>query len=73
MSSVDLSARIAPIAEALIARSNGKYDTEFLRRLVANVAVEFEGAPVQDYVVVLVMKEALDELRKLDALRPRAA
>jgi hypothetical protein len=73
MSTPDLSPRIAPIAEALIARSNGKYDAEFLCRLVADIASMFEGAPVQDYVVVLVMKEATDALRQLDALQPRAA
>ena len=68
-----LSSRIALIADALIARSNGKYDDAFLRRLVANVAADFEGARVQDYIEVLVIKEATDELRRLDALRPRAA
>ena len=67
MSTVDLSPRIAPIAEALIARSNGRHDPEFLRRLVAEVAATYDGAPVQDYVVVLVTKEATDALRKLDA------
>jgi hypothetical protein len=65
-----LSSRMSPIADALIARSNGKFDEEFLRILVANVANEFEGARVQDYIEVLVTKQAMDELRKLDALRP---
>jgi hypothetical protein len=64
-----LSPRLAPIADALIAKSNGKYDDHFLRILVANVANEFEDAPVQDYVEVLVAKQAADELRKLDALQ----
>jgi hypothetical protein len=40
---------------------------------VADVAASFDEAPVQDYVVVLVMKEATDEMRRLDAIRPRAA
>ena len=70
MSAEVLTARMTPIADALIARSNGKYDAEFLRILVANVASEFEGARVQDYLEVLVAKEAADALRKLDALRP---
>ena len=64
-----LSPRLSPIADALIARSNGKYDDQFLRILVANVANEFEGARVQDYIEVLVAKQAADELRKLDALQ----
>lgn len=65
-----LSPRLSPIADALIAKSNGKYDDEFLRILVANVATEFDGARVQDYIEVLVAKQAADEMRKLDALRP---
>lgn len=70
MSAVVLSPHMSPIVDDLIARSNGKYDEEFLQTLVANVASEFEGAPIQDYVEVLVAKEAADALRKLDALRP---
>jgi hypothetical protein len=70
MSTAVLSPRLSPIADALIARSNGKYDAEFLRILVANVATEFEGARIQDYIEVLVAKEAADAMRKIDALRP---
>jgi hypothetical protein len=61
---------MVPIVDDLVSRSNGRYDVEFLRILVANVANEFEGARVQDYVEVLVAKQAADELRKLDALAP---
>jgi hypothetical protein len=61
---------MVPIVDDLVSRSNGRYDVEFLRILVANVANEFEGARVQDYVEVLVAKQATDELRKLDALTP---
>lgn len=70
MSPTELSPRMSPIADALIARSNGKFDAEFLRIVVANVATEFEGARVQDYIEVLVAKEAADTLRKLDGLKP---
>jgi hypothetical protein len=70
MSTAVLSPRLSPVADALIARSNGKYDAEFLRILVANVATEFEGARIQDYIEVLVAKEAADAMRKIDALRP---
>ncbi len=61
---------MTPIADALIARSNGKYDPDFLRQLVAELAGEFDGARVQDYVEVLVAKQAADMLRELDALQP---
>ena len=64
---------MTPVVDALIARSNGKFDEEFLRILVANVATEFEGARVQDYIEVLVAKEASDQLRQLDALKPIAS
>ena len=70
MNTALMSPRMSPIADALIAKSNGKFDDEFLRILVANVANKFEGARVQDYIEVLVTKQAMDELRKLDALRP---
>jgi hypothetical protein len=70
MSTDVLSKRMAPVADALIARSNGKYDAEFLRILVADVATEFDGARVQDYIEVLVAKEAADKLRQLDGLTP---
>ncbi len=70
MSSVELSERLAPVVQTLVAKSNGRYDTEFVRLLVANVATEFEGARVQDYIEVLVSKVATDELRRLDALQP---
>lgn len=72
MSSVEMSERLAPVVEVLVAKSNGKYDTEFVRILVASVATEFEGARVQDYIEVLVSKVATDELRKLDGLQPVA-
>jgi hypothetical protein len=70
MSAAVLGPRMSPVADALIARSNGRYDEEFLRILVANMANQFEGARVQDYIEVLVAKAALDELRKLDAVEP---
>jgi hypothetical protein len=69
MSTAEMDARMSPIVEMLVAKSNGKYDAEFLRILVSNVANEFEGARVQDYLEVLVAKQAGDELRKLGALQ----
>ena len=69
----ELSPRLEPIAEALVEKSNGTFDVEFVRALVVRVAAGFEGAPVQDYVEVLVAKEASDELRRLRALRVVAA
>jgi hypothetical protein len=69
MSTTEMAERMSPIVDGLVARSNGKYDAEFLRILVANVANEFEGAHVQDYIEVLVAKQARDELRELGGLQ----
>lgn len=68
MSVVDLDPKLANIAENLSKRSNGTYDNDFVRDLVARIAEEFEGVTVRDYVEVLIAKEASDELRRLHGL-----
>jgi hypothetical protein len=68
MSVVELDSRLVPIADSLISRSNGAYDPDFVRDLVAQIASEFDGVPVRDYVDVLIAKEAMDEMRRLNAL-----
>lgn len=57
------------VAETLIARANGSVDAEFVQDLVADIARQFEDAPVRDFVPVLVAKEASARLRQLDATR----
>ena len=69
MATAQLDHKYAPIIDRLVARSNGMYDADFVRTLVEHVAEEFMGAPVQDYVTVLVAKEAADEMRRLHALQ----
>jgi hypothetical protein len=71
-STAALDPKLTPIVDKLVTQSNGSYDADFVRELVLHVAEEFEGAPVQDYVAVLVAKEAADEMRRLHALRPLA-
>ncbi|MCU1398062.1 MAG: hypothetical protein JWN62_1171 [Acidimicrobiales bacterium] len=68
MAEVELDPKFAPIVDRLVSRSNGAYDEDFVRDLVEHVAADFEDAPVQDYVPVLVAKEAADELRRLHGL-----
>ena len=68
MSLVELDSKLAPIADSLISRSNGAYDADFVRDLVAQIASEFEDVPVRDYIDVLIAKEAMDEMRRLKAL-----
>jgi hypothetical protein len=61
---------VAAITVAVMKRSYGRFDEAFVAELVAGLTAKFEGAPVQDFVEVLVIKEAMDELRRLDELRP---
>ena len=72
-STAELDPKLESIVDSLLAKSNGAYDTAFVRDLVLNVAAEFDGAPVQDYVAVLVTKEATDELRRLHGLQSIAS
>jgi len=57
------------IVQDLMARSNGTFDEVFVQQLVLNIAAELEDAPVQDYVRILVAKEAADEMRRLRGLQ----
>jgi len=68
MSLMELDPKLAQIAETLSRRSNGTYDDDFVRDLVAHIAVEFIDVPVRDYVEVLIAKEAGDELRRLHGM-----
>ena len=60
-------------AESLLAKSNGRYDQQFIEELVAQIARDFDSARFGDYVEVLIAKEAADELRRLRALTPVAS
>jgi hypothetical protein len=73
MTATALAPPLATIAEALIARSNGSYDSAFVCSLVVQVAAEFEDARVRDFVEVLIAKECADELRRLKALQSISA
>lgn len=72
-STAELDPKLAPIVAKLVTQSNGTYDEAFVHELVLHVAAEFEGAPVQDYLAVLVEKEAADEMRRLHGLRQIAS
>ena len=54
-------------------RTHGRYERAFISQLVDEQVQQFEGAPIQDFVRVLVIKEAMDELRRLDAMQPVAS
>ena len=69
MSVVELDPELVPIADSLMTRSTGIYGPDFVRDLVAHIAAEFDDVPVRDYVEVLIAKEAMDELRRLNVLR----
>ena len=68
MGVTELDPKLAQIAEDLSRRSNGTYDDNFVRDLVAHIAMEFDGVRMRDYVDVLIAKEAGDELRRLHGM-----
>jgi hypothetical protein len=49
----------------MIAGEANQLDKELLATLVTRAAAQYEDAPVQDYVPVLVFKEVRDHLRQL--------
>ena len=69
----ELTPHVASIVDEVMIRSHHGYDPEFVCDLVTRLISAFDGAPVQDYVDVLVIKQATAELRRLDALQPVAA
>jgi hypothetical protein len=64
----ELNPHVASIVDVVMNRSHGCYGREFVRELVTEFVAEFDGAPVQDFIDVLVTKEAMDELRRLEAI-----
>jgi hypothetical protein len=69
----ELNPHVAAIVDELMTRFHNGYDPGFVRDLVSRLVSAFDGAPVQDFVEVLVLKEATAELRRLDALQPIAS
>jgi hypothetical protein len=69
----ELNRHVASIFDEVMTQSHDGYDSEFVRDLVTRLVSAFDGAPVQDYIDVLVLKQAKDELRRLHALQPIAA
>ncbi len=63
---------VAPIVDALIRESHDEKDPEVVREIVTRLVAEFDDAPVQAYVDVLVLKQATDELKGLDPPQPVA-
>ena len=56
-----------------MSRTHGRYDRAFIGQLVDEQVQQFDGAPIQDFVRVLLIKEAMDELRRLDAQQQLAS
>jgi hypothetical protein len=66
--SAPASCNLTQITRTVVARSNGKYDEEFIDGLVRRTAEQFGDATITDYLHVLVTKEAMDEMRRLRGL-----
>lgn len=63
---------VAPIVEELVKRSHEEDDPEIVGEIVTRLVAEFDGAPIQAYVDILVLKEAAEELESLDGEQPIA-
>lgn len=58
------------IVDAVMMRSRGRWDRQLVLGLVNDSMKMFDGAPVQQFVEVLVEKGVTDELRRIDAPCP---
>lgn len=63
---VELHAHDADIVDEVMALSDSRYEHGVVSVIVEDCVEEFDGAPIQDYVPVLVIKKAMDELSGLD-------
>ena len=59
---------VASIVDAVMIRSHDRWDRRLVRNLASRYLGEFDNAPVQQFVELLVIKEVLDELRRIDPL-----
>lgn len=72
MTGVRMRHNLTPIVDSLVAASGGRHDVEFVRELVLEIASQFDDAPVQDYLEVLVAKEAAERFKRIHDLQPVA-
>lgn len=70
MPDVRVNPKLIPIVDSLVASTGGRHDAKFVRDLVYEIASQFDDAPVQDYLEVLVTKEAAERLRRVRDLQP---
>ncbi|HYN33691.1 MAG TPA: hypothetical protein VES40_13780 [Ilumatobacteraceae bacterium] len=64
---------IEPLVDELIQQSpDDENDTEVIRGIVTELVSEFDGAPIQGFVDILVFKGATEELADLHASPPVA-
>jgi hypothetical protein len=63
---IEAQRQVTSIVDTVMERSHARWDIRLVRDLANEYVAEFEAAPVQDFVDVLVIKEVTDELRRLD-------
>jgi hypothetical protein len=73
MPTPEMRRHVTAIVDTVMERSHARWDVRLVRDLANEYVVEFDGAPVQDFVEVLVIKRVRDELRRLDAVHPVAS
>jgi len=64
---VNLHSHDQSIVDTVMNRSDSRYDQATVGEFVEN-SVQFNGAPVQDYVQVLVIRKVMEDLRRLEPL-----
>ena len=69
--STEVELDLGPLVETLTARTPGA-DPAQVRQVVENIAHRFDGARVRDFLPVLILKAAKDQLRSLGLARPVA-
>ena len=61
------------IVGAVMLRSGNRWDRSQVFSLARDYVKEFDGAPIQDFIEVLVTNHVMAELRRVDALRQLAS
>jgi len=63
---IDLHARDDAIVATVMNRSDSHFAKGVVRKIVADCVQQFDGAPIQAFVPVLVVKKTMDALLLLD-------
>jgi len=63
---INLHARDDAIVDTVMNRSDSHFSRGVVRKIVVDCVQQFDGAPIQAFVPVLVVKKTIDALWRLD-------